>query len=473
MDLQRAAGGAENNPGGSGPEMEIAMKQDLDRLMTDRNLDALWITGPANHNPAMVYFTGVTNITRADLIKKRNEPPVLFHYPMEREEATRTGLRCRNYNDFKLDQIIREAGGSTVRAGAIRIARVFRELGVRGRVAVGGTVELSAAFAVLADLPSQALDIQLVGDGGDSAVSRARATKSAEEIAHIRSIGLATTAVIGETAEFLSSHTSGGDCVVGRDGDPLTIGQVKAFIRRKLAERGGESPEGLIFAQGRDAGIPHSSGNDEGPVRLGVPIVFDFFPCETGGGYFYDITRTWCLGHAPEDVEQLYEQVLRAYTEAREKYRPGVPAKEVQLFVCRLFESMGHPTVRSDPQTEQGYVHTLGHGLGLDVHESPYFSHAESNPDVLQPGAVFTLEPGLYYPERNMGVRLEDTLWMQPSGAVEVIAPYPLDLILPVRRGSKNRIASKRKTAARTAPKSGRLPARRRKKIDRPERKTR
>ena len=52
------------------------MKQDLDRLMQEKDLDALWITGPANHNPALVYFTGVANITRADLIKKRGEPPV-------------------------------------------------------------------------------------------------------------------------------------------------------------------------------------------------------------------------------------------------------------------------------------------------------------------------------------------------------------------------------------------------------------
>jgi Xaa-Pro aminopeptidase len=449
------------------------MKQDLDRLMTDRGLDALWITGPANHNPAMVYFTGVANVTRADLIKKRNEPPVLFHYPMEREEAARTGLRCCNYNEFKLDQILKDAQGNSVRAGAIRIARIFRELGVRGRVAIGGTVELSAAYAVMAELPSQSPDVQLVGDGEDPVLIRARSTKSAAEIEHIRSIGSASTAVIGETAEFLSSHAARGDILAGRDGEALTIGEVKAFIRRKLAERGGESPEGLIFAQGRDAGIPHSSGIDEEPVRLGTPIVFDFFPCEMGGGYFYDVTRTWCLGHAPEDVERLYEQVRRAYTEAGQQIRPGTTAKEVQLFVCRLFESLGHPTIRSDPQTECGYVHTLGHGLGLDVHETPYFSHSESNQDVLQPGAVFTIEPGLYYPERKMGVRLEDTLWMRPDGAIEVIAPYPMNLVLPVRRGSKARIAPKPKAASRPGKKTARSAAPRRKKSGRPERKTR
>lgn len=457
MDYSNTAEEGTTGFGKSAPGTEIAMKQDLDRLMADRDLDALWITGPANHNPAMVYFTGVANITRADLIKKRNEPPVLFHYPMEREEAARTGLHCRNLSEFKLDQILKEAGGNSVRAGAIRIARAFRELGVRGRVAVGGMVELSAAYAMMMELPSQAPDIQLVGDGEDPALLRARFAKSAEEIEHIRTIGSASTAVIGETAEFLSSHTPRGDVLVTRDGEPLTVGRVKAFIRRKIAEHGGEDPEGLIFAPGRDAGIPHSTGIDGDPILLGTPIVFDLFPCEAGGGYFYDITRTWCLGYAPEDVERLYEQVLRARTEAEEKIRPGTPAKEVQLFVCRLFESMGHPTIRSDPQTERGYVHTLGHGLGLDVHEPPYFSHVESNRDVVQSGAVFTIEPGLYYPERKMGVRLEDTLWMRPDGAVEVIAPYPMTLILPVRRGSKNKPAPKRRTPSRTRRKTGRL----------------
>jgi len=443
------------------------MKQDLDRLMTDRNVDALWITGPANHNPAMVYFTGVANITRADLIKKRGVPPVLFHYPMEREEAARTGLRCRNFADFKLDQILQEAQGNSTRAAAIRIARMFRELNVRGRVAVGGTVELSSAYAVMEEVPAQAPDIQLVSDGDDPVLIRARSTKSAEEIDRIRSIGRTSTAVIGETAEFLSSHSARGKFLVERDGERLTVGAVKAFIRRELAEHGGEAPEGLIFAPGREAGIPHSSGIDDEPVPIGKPIVFDLFPCEMGGGYFYDVTRTWCLGYAPEDVGRLYEQVLQAYMEAGKQVRPGMPAKDVQQMVCRLFESMGHPTIRSDPQTERGYVHGLGHGLGLDVHESPYLSHAESNRDVLRIDTVFTIEPGLYYPDRNMGVRLEDTVWMRPDGGVEVIAPYPMDLILPVRRRNTNRKAASKKKPVRSKEKTTRLSIRHPKKSTR------
>jgi Xaa-Pro aminopeptidase len=440
------------------------MKQDLDSLMQERGLDALWITGPANHNPALVYFTGVANITRADLIKKRGEPPILFHYSMEREEAARTGLRCRDLSEFRLEEILKEAGGNAAKVGAIRMARIFRETGVRGRVAVGGNVELSSAYALLAELPRHATDVELAGEGENPVLLQARSTKSPDEIDRIRSIGSAATAVIGETAEFLTSLAERGGFLTDRGGRRVTVGDAKAFIRRSLSEHGAEAPEGIIFAQGRDGAIPHSTGTDGDPLRTGCPIVFDLFPCEMGGGYYYDITRTWCLGHAPDEVLRLHRQVLQAYTDAEKTIRAGLPAREVQPSVCRLFESLGHPTICNDPQTERGYVHLIGHGLGLNVHESPSFLSLDSNHEVMQPGAVFTIEPGLYYPDRGMGVRLENTVWIRPDGAVEVVAPYPMDLVLPLRSGRKRRTSAPKRKAARASPRRPKPPARSRKK---------
>jgi Xaa-Pro aminopeptidase len=440
------------------------MKTDLDRLMRERGLDALWITGPANHNPALVYFTGVANITRADLVKRCGEPPILFHYPMEREEAARTGLKCRNLDEFKLEEILNEAGGNPVKAGAIRTARIFRDTGVRGRVAVGGNVELSSAYALLAELPRHAPDVKLVGEGENPVLLHARSTKSREEIDRIRSIGSVATAVIGETAEFLSAHSARENFLAGRDGRRLTVGDVKAFIRRSLAGHGAEAPEGIIFAQGRDGAIPHSTGTDTEPLRTGRPIVFDLFPCETGGGYFYDITRTWCLGHAPEDVQQMHRQVQQVYAETEKKVRAGMPAREIQPSVCRMFESMGHPTIRSEPQTERGYVHSIGHGLGLNVHESPSFLAMDSNRDLLQPGAVFTIEPGLYYPDRGMGVRLENTVWIRPDGAVEVLADFPMDLVIPLRGGVKRKTSAPGRKSSRASASRIRAGSRTRKK---------
>ena len=79
-------------------------------------------------------------------------------------------------------------------------------------------------------------------------------------------------------------------------------------------------------------------------------------------------------------------------------------------------------------------MHSLGHGVGLYIHERPFFRFGSSQEQVLQPNSVVTVEPGLYYPERGLGVRLEDTSWIRPEGRAETLAPYPLDLVLPVAK---------------------------------------
>jgi Xaa-Pro aminopeptidase len=221
--------------------------------------------------------------------------------------------------------------------------------------------------------------------------------------------------------------------LIKKDGNPLTVGDIKSKINLWLAERGAENPEDTIFAIGRDAGVPHSSGNPEDPLRLGQTIVFDIYPCEAGGGYFYDFTRTWCLGYAPDDVLALYEMVFSAYQQVTSMIRVGKPFKDYQDMVCDLFSSQGHPTIREDPETQEGYVHSLGHGIGLNVHERPWSGINSDEKDCLVPGAVFTLEPGLYYPEKGMGVRLENSLWVTPQGEMQVLADYPMDLVLPVK----------------------------------------
>ncbi len=86
------------------------------------------------------------------------------------------------------------------------------------------------------------------------------------------------------------------------------------------------------------------------------------------------------------------------------------------------------------PETDQGYVHSVGHGLGLKVHERPFSGMTAPAEDLLVPGVVGTIEPGLYYPERGMGVRLEDTFVVHADGEFEIPAPYPMDLVLPVRQ---------------------------------------
>jgi len=411
------------------------MKSDLDKLMKQHDIDVLFITGAAQHNPAMIYFVGTAHVSDAFLVKKRGHDPVLFHYPMEREEAAKSGLPLMSLSKYPVSELLKDCGGNYLDAMVLRLKRMLEDLDIRtGRVAIYGKDEIGPVYAMVSGLEKMMPGIQMTGFMRDEILSNAMMTKEANEIEHIREMGRITTAVVGKTADYITGHKSHRDTVVHKDGSPVTIGEVKNLINLWLAEFGVENPEGTIFAIGRDAGIPHSVGTPADPLKLGQTIVYDIYPCEAGGGYFYDFTRTWSLGYATDEVQALYDQVKQVYDTLVRELQVNAPFSRYQERTCELFEAMGHPTIRTNPITEVGYVHSLGHGIGLKVHEKPWSSTTSSSPtDILAPGAAFTLEPGLYYPDRGMGVRIEDSYIVTPDGRFEILADYPKDLILPLR----------------------------------------
>jgi len=407
------------------------MRSDLEDLMQEASLDALLVRGPAAHNPAMAYFTGLRHVTRGYLIKVRGKDPILFHDPMEREEAAATGLRTRSLTDLDERKLLEQAQGDLNLAEAMLLKRIFEELGLRGRVAIYGKVEVGPAWTSFRNLEQMLPEVEIVGEGRlDSVIARARLTKDVQEIERIRTVGKAVTAVVADVASFLTSHQVRNGHLVNREGEPLTVREVKRKINLWLAMRGADNPKGCIFAVGREAGIPHSAGTDDNPIPVGQTIIFDIYPCEAGGGYYFDFTRTWCLGHAPDEVQAAYEDVIAVYEKLFTALRPGGFCRDYQIQACELFESRGHPTQLNSPKTTDGYVHSLAHGIGLEVHEAPSFSLQAANKDRLQEGSVITLEPGLYYPERGFGVRIEDTVWIRPDGQPEILAEFPKDLVL-------------------------------------------
>lgn len=409
------------------------MKSDIDALMQAHGLDALLVTGAAQHNPMMAYFTGKAHISQADLVKKRGEPPILFYNSMERDEAAKTGLATKSLADYKFNELLKETQGNLRKATVLRYQKMLTDLDITsGRIGVYGKVDAGTSYAIFSALEESLPGLTILGEMDDSVLLLAMATKSEDEVERIRKMGEVTVGVVAQVAEFLSSQKVENQTLVDGQGRPITIGEVKRRINLWLVERGAENPEGTIFAIGRDAGVPHSAGNPQDLLRLGQTIVFDIFPCEAGGGYFYDFTRTWSLGYATDEAQALYEDVLAVYRQIMAELEAGRPCPDFQKRTCELFEARGHSTIQKDPQTEQGYVHSLGHGLGLHVHERPWFRSNASPADLLLPGSVVTIEPGLYYPERGMGVRLEDTVWVRPDGKMEVLADYPLDLVLPV-----------------------------------------
>lgn len=409
------------------------MKSDLNHLMEINNLDALWITGNGQHNPAMVYLTGGGHFSNADLFIRRGADPVLFCYPMERDEAAKSGYTVRNIADYQPAELLKQANGDLLQATVARYMLMFADMGLDfGRLGVYGQLDAGNAYAVISGIRQALPGVTFEADLHGKILLAAMATKDVTEVERIRRMGHITIQVVGETADFLSSHSVSNEVLIKKDGRPLTIGEVKARINLLLAERGAENPEGTIFAIGRDAGVPHSTGAAKDLLRLGQTIVFDIFPCESGGGYYYDFTRTWCLGYAPDAALALYEDVRAVYQQIMTELRPGAICSEYQQRTCELFEAQGHVTIRTDPQIQSGYVHSVGHGLGLHIHERPFLRLNGAEDDRLDPGVIFTIEPGLYYPERSMGVRLEDTVWVRPDGGIEILAPYPLDLVIPV-----------------------------------------
>ena len=405
------------------------MKSELDDLMKARDLDGLVVVGNAEHNPPMTYLTGGGHVNHAVLVKKRGAEAVLFCSQMEREEAAKSGLKVSPMVFAPMRELLKDSAA----------ANMFAEAGLtEGRVAVYGQADVSAVFLALSNLQKSMPALVFIGEGSDDNVfMRAMETKDEHEVARIRQMGQITTEVVGLVADYLTGREVRPDEVLLKeDQTPLTIGDVKSRISLWLAERGAETPHGFIFAIGRDAGVPHSVGNPDDLLRLGRTIVFDIYPAEAGGGYFYDFTRTWSLGYATPEAQALYDEVKAVYDKVCDNLDLNAPFKEYQRLACEEFEKNGHPTPLGTSAPLEGYVHSLGHGLGLNIHERPWSGLTSDDGGRLQPGVVMTIEPGLYYPEKGMGVRIEDSYAVRPDGKMELLAQYPYDFVLKMKKWS-------------------------------------
>lgn len=191
---------------------------------------------------------------------------------------------------------------------------------------------------------------------------------------------------------------------------PLTSERLQFAIESAILAEGGRSDD-TIVAGGDQACDPHERGH--GPLRPHELIIIDIFPRVLRTGYFGDMTRTYLRGRANEAQRQLRQAVFNAQQAAIKAVKAGVESSHVHQQVLDVFDLGGYETTRGE-KGSTGFFHGTGHGLGLDVHETPRVSGLVSAP--LKKGTVVTIEPGLYYPGLG-GCRIEDVVQVTARGA--------------------------------------------------------
>jgi len=401
------------------------VRSDLDRLIRERGLSGLVVLAHDRYCPALYWCTG-QKIHHGLYFRAGDGRAHLVVDPMERDQAALAGCEWSTYAQHGFLAMVKNAE-SQAQALAQLIAKVAESMRLEGRLAFAGDAPLGFSWAMLSHLESAAPAIT-VDDRMPDLFAQVAMTKDEGELEKIRHASRGAVTAMDRVRDYLGAlrpvngHFTDGTHAVA------TLGHLRTLIHHTFAEFGLAEDGESIVAQGRDAGVPHNRGNDSEPVRAGESIIVDIFPGEAGGGYHTDMTRTFCVGPAPAPLRELYAQCREAFDTAMGALRPGELCRSYQELTCDVFEKQGHATLRTNANAVEGYVHGLGHGVGLAVHEGPRLGGGDANTTTLEPGHVVSVEPGLYYPSRGMGVRIEDLVVIRPDGAIENLTPAPYGL---------------------------------------------
>jgi len=249
-----------------------------------------------------------------------------------------------------------------------------------------------------------------------------RLRKTPREIGMIRESMKETVKAMDLAVKMIASSEIRGNRLYLKGG-LLTSERVKGEINAGLSRKGLTASH-TIVACGVHSSMPHHGG--EGPIYAGKPVVIDIFPRSQTSGYFGDMTRTVVRGEPSPGLVKMYDTVLRGQKLAIGMVKAGVRVRDIHSAVVDYFRSRGFETGVIGGRA-QGFIHSTGHGLGLEIHEPPRISLGE---EVLETGNVVTVEPGLYY-EKTGGVRIEDVVVVEKNGCTN-LTRYPKKLLAKV-----------------------------------------
>lgn len=389
------------------------MIDDLDAELGKVNAEAILITGMSTTgNPSLAYVCGC-NIPRGGVyIKKTGEDALLIVGDLDVGSAKKGLVKnVQSSSSYNYFQLIKEHGIDEARIQMYD--KVLKELGVQKTITLSGMLEAGQAIDITRRLEQHGYEVLAEPD----LIERVRRTKSSHELDLISEVARKTESVVRKTLEMLRNCPVSGDTIQYNQ-TVLTVADVKAFINRNLAEENLLAVLDTIFAPGPDGADPHNHGTPERKIKTGIPIVFDIFPQDISSGYCFDTTRTFVLGNAPQEIKTMYEDVAVAQQTALDQITAGADGQVISKRVCEILEARNHKTPlyymkHPGMAMEEGFIHGLGHGVGLTIGEMPYLSLMRKT--VLVEGDVVTVEPGVYYPGK-WGIRIEDTVTVQKMG---------------------------------------------------------
>lgn len=316
--------------------------------------------------------------------------------------------------DFGQDDLVAEGAMSHYEIPLEIAVRATRKLGIENAT-------VPAAFPI--ELADRLRAEGIVLEPDREFFAQRRRVKNEEELAGIRRAQKAADAGMRAAVELLRAATSnGGGLEV--DGEPLTVERVKRAIADKFADHGCFADE-FIVSHGPQSAIGHHMG--EGTIQPDEPIVIDIWPQDPSSSCFADMTRTFVVGEPSDELREWHRLCKEALDRSFGQVRAGASGRAIYASVCELVQEHGFPTALTKTPgqvLEEGFFHSLGHGVGLEVHEAPSLGRLETPP--LVAGDVVTLEPGLYRPGYG-GCRLEDLVVVTEDGA-ERLTDFPYDL---------------------------------------------
>ncbi len=387
------------------------MKADVDRILTENGFGSMLLYSGSYTNVNMFYMSGFLAIDPFLYLKKVDEEPILVINQLEfdrakKESAAKDVRATHDYDFMKFLKSVPEP-----RVGMMKfVASVAeKELGTQKPIYV--PPDFPVMFADT--FRKEGLKIKPMFD----VLDKARETKEPDEVKAITSVQRVVEKAASKAIDEISKADVGPDGTLymrtkGKK-EKLTVGKIRGIFDHTFIDNGCIAEEETMIPCGPKSAMGHYAGKKTDVLKANQPIVMDIFPKSIGKRYVSDMTRTVVKGRASKTIKRMFETVADVRDASIDALKAGVPGMKMQELCYRLFEKAGYDTIKGGKRIDKGYTHSLGHGVGLQVHEGPGLGEFNRLP--LQEHNVVTIEPGLYDPEVG-GVRIEDILEVTGNG---------------------------------------------------------